>query len=530
MEKIKNVAQIWENLERCTDRGLSFYNERTRTFDYFSYADMYNKAGRAAAVLRKKGIKTGDMVLVNAGTSWKLPVLWLAILWQGGTPVPMPPRDNLLGDNSFQNRIADIVPHYSYYITIESEREIIATAAPGIKIITFAEIFDTTSDRELPDRNTPSNGDTAFVQYTSGSTGSPKGILVTYTNLLANINGMWSRLEVDIKTTRAASWLPLYHDMGLVGYLLGCLFSQTSLMLLSPVQFAKRPLYFFTVITEYSIENCCMPNFALELILKRYKPEKSYDFSLSTLNWIGVGAEPINTATLDRFIKAFEKYGLRRGVVSPCYGLAEATLGVTISKPFTPHKIYTLNENQFTTTGSSLENMEIRIDSPDPAGIGAIKIKGDSVVTHAFFDGVKKPLLGVDGFYNTRDMGCFLDGELVVMGRYDEMFIVNGENYFPYDIENIIRDSGILKRNRVICFAPTGRSSDKETKIVVLYETKQTGPVAEEVETKIKRLIKHSLGLDIHLVKGVSAKSIPVTTSGKLKRKQARTLFIERIL
>lgn len=273
-----------------------------------------------------------------------------------------------------------------------------------------------------------------------------------------------------------------------------------------------------------------MPNFALEWIMRRYSPKRDYEFSLESLRWICIGAEPINVDTLKTFEEIFREYGLQQGAVCPCYGLAEGTVGVSITRPLGGYKVNTRHGYAAPTVGRILPNVDVKIASEDnDTGYGHILIKGDSVATHALINGRKQKIVDESGYYDTRDIGYFENNNLVISGRSDDMFIVNGENYFPYEVENMVRSTGYAFRNRAVCFdIPAGASAASSREIVILYESKKM-PEDEKnrIHSKIEQQVRSNTGLPIAKIVDVPPKSIPVTPSGKLRRRNARKRYLE---
>ena len=530
---IEDFSTVWEGLERCDTRGINVYNEQTRSFVFSSYAEISVRAGRLAGVLLEFGISRGDRVLLAAKTESCFAPLWLALVWVGAVPVPMPPRETLLGERNFYNRIKEIVPHFKYYICNDNEFDDIAEASrekPDLLTIPLSELFarEAASTAPVPERALLTMDDLAFIQFTSGSTGVPRGILIRYGNLYANIHAIWSRLWVDPSRDCFGSWLPLHHDMGLVSKLLSPIFTQTPTVLIAPQIFAKRPLLFLQTISDFKINVCSMPNFALEWILRRLEATDERSFSLESMRWFGVGAEPINSLTLTRFYEALSPYGLKEGALAPCYGLAEATLAATIPAPFENYVISERGGRRAPTVGRPAYNFEIKIGDGRENESGPIRLRGPSVATHALINGQETRIVGDDGFYDTGDEGYF-DGErLVVQGRSDDMFIINGENLFPQDVEHAVREIGIL-RNRAACFSIQRlQTADYANDVIVLYESKK---MPDEERKRMNGMIAHAVlqntGIHLSEVLAVPPRSIPVTPSGKIKRKEARSLYLQ---
>jgi fatty-acyl-CoA synthase len=515
---------VWAGLAGCRDRGLHIYDEIRAEIVYRPYARLVEEAGVMAGVLAQRGVRAGQPVLLCAETSVRFPVVWLALVWLGATPAPMPPAWALTGQFAFRERLSAILPYFSTFLCAEAERAQIEALASelglDVELVTLEELDSATvaaSAARVPEPVDRGADDIAFIQFTSGSTKAPKGLRITNRNLFANSAAIWARLEVDPERDRFVSWLPLYHDMGLVGKFLSCLISQTELLLVSPPAFARRPLNFLSLVDEFRANYCCMPNFAYEWILKRLRSTGCASFRLDSLKWLGVGAEPVNPAAMRAFADAMEAYGLAPGVLSPCYGMAEATLAVTIGTPGRGYRLSSHGGETLVTCGEPLDGFDVSVDS----GEGHIRIRGESVARTALVEGSVVSLLDDDGYYDTKDIGYFDGDSLVVVGRADEMFIINGENCFPYDIESAARQTPGVLKNRVVCFhVPAG--------IVLLYETLPvTADQAAQTAEAIERAVLAHTGLPLHDVRGVPSRSIPVTPSGKLQRLKARRLYLD---
>jgi acyl-CoA synthetase (AMP-forming)/AMP-acid ligase II len=359
---------------------------------------------------------------------------------------------------------------------------------------------------------------------------------------------MHRALGCDPRRDSFVSWLPLYHDMGLVGKLMNSLLTGTTLVLVPPAFFAWRPMRFMRLVHQHRASFCAMPNFALEWILRMFEktldksPELSEDrqLDLGSLRWLGVGSEPVNARTLRRFTETFAPLGLRPEVVAPCYGLAEATLAVTLCGSAATWRPTTVDACQYVTNGTLVDDVELKIEPSDeaPAGAGRILIRGPSISAHAYVAGRRVNTLDAEGYYDTRDLGFLLDGQLVVLGRADEMMIVNGANYFPYDIEAVARESLGLAGVRAACFAiagpapsdprPDGAAPVGRPRVVLLIEGRGLQPeTGDRVAHTVRGEVLSRLGLALDEVLVVPARTIPVTTSGKIRRRAARDVYLE---
>lgn len=529
-ERISCLDSVLDKIENTTDRGIHVLDEETGKINFASYADILLCARRLATRLSEHGIGNGDYVLFSAKTTQHFAKIWLALQWMGAIPVPMPPREALLGQYTFKQRLSGIIPHFRYYLCTQDEfKEILIIDRPDsqLKVIEQNRLLhnlDTTAPHN--ERHRHNNNAPAFVQFTSGSTNHPKGILVTHSNVFANIYSVWNRLAVDPQQHSAISWLPLYHDMGLVGKFLTSLYTQTNLVLMSPQHFAKHPLKFLELITRFQPKICSMPNFALEWIMRRLKVAKNPHYDLSSVTWFGIGGEPIDPDIVRSIHDALSKFGLTREAISPSYGLAEATLAVTLSHPEMPYNITRHQGREVMHVGSLVQDMEVKIDAI-PGEAGRILVRGPSIAREALIDGKRTSILDDQGFYDTKDIGYFQSGELVVLGRADEAFIRNGENRFPYDIEAVVRKIDGVLRNRVVCFG-VPKTDSHGVEIVILVESK---PLTKDEHTtlaaKVEAQVVRYHGLRVDRVLAVPPKFIPVTPSGKLQRQRARMLYRE---
>jgi len=278
-----------------------------------------------------------------------------------------------------------------------------------------------------------------------------------------------------------------------------------------------------------------MTNFALEIVLRWFDESKTYErISLGNLLWMGVGAEPVCIDTIERFERAFARYGLAKNVVSPSYGLAESTLGVSIADEGFGYRKSTCDGHVFPTVGKPIQGTEVKIvnDSGDPSQKGIILVRGPSVVTHALVAGETRRIVDDEGYYNTKDVGYMHEDQLVIMGRADHMFIVNGENYFPHEFESIVFNSGILKQKRVACVAiPAAESACGKQEIVFAYESRRlTEEEKIAKDKKLRTLIIRELGITVDTFLCLKPKAIPLTTSGKLKHTELSRLYIEGLI
>ena len=419
-----------------------------------------------------------------------------------------------------------------------------------------------------PDITLPrvSLSDTAFLQYTSGSTGSPKGVMVSHGNIMANselIKTTYGNNEHSV----VVGWLPLYHDMGLIGNMLQPLYVGFPLVLMPPTSFIQKPKRWLEAISRYKATTSGGPNFAYDLCLTSIPDEDIDKLDLSSWNVAFNGAEPIKSETLEKFTRRFSKCGFKATSFLPCYGLAESTLMVTCANRHENSRTLDLDTNLFrqnqievsagngsnhgsiksiVSTGSSSLNTEILIVDPDKRNvlakgqIGEVWVRGDSVaagywnrekltdeVFNAYTIGSSSnEENGTGPYLRTGDLGFLHDGELYIAGRLKEMFIVNGANYYPQDIERTAQEADSdLQQNSGAAFTV---EDGKTGGLVIMQEIKRTSLRTFDPDTSSKRILSAVLGehdLSVSHIVFVSPGRIPKTSSGKIQRRQCKRAY-----
>ena len=400
----------------------------------------------------------------------------------------------------------------------------------------------------------------AFLQYTSGSTGNPKGVMLTHENLLHNSKIIHHCFE-HTPNSRCVIWLPPYHDMGLIGGILQPFYGGFPVILMSPVHFLQKPIRWLQTISRYQATTSGAPNFAYELCLQKIKPEQLKTLDLSSWDVAFVGAEPIQAKTLENFVKTFASCGFRREAFYPCYGLAEATLFVSGGKKSNPPIVQTVDSKKLGSNiivesknfshaqkiiscGQVEFDYNLAIVQPESltacseGEIGEIWISGASV-TQGYW---KKTELtqhsfqaylstGEGPFLRTGDLGFIKNGELFVTGRLKEVIIIRGRNYYPQDIEQTVQQSDPALR--LGCGAAFGVEKEGEERLVIVQEVERTALKSLEVNhviEKIRRAVSEQHQLQVYEVVFLKPGAIPKTTSGKIKRYACRTEYLENSL
>jgi acyl-CoA synthetase (AMP-forming)/AMP-acid ligase II/acyl carrier protein len=416
----------------------------------------------------------------------------------------------------------------------------------------------------------------AFLQYTSGSTGIPKGVMLTHANLLHNLKLIQHAFEVSFEC-RGTSWLPPYHDMGLIGGILEPLYLGIPTVLMSPIAFLQKPFRWLQAISRYRTTSSGGPNFAYDLCVRKTTPEQRATLDLSSWDLAFCGAEPIRPETIDRFVEAFGPCGFRRDAFYPCYGLAEGTLIVSggkkgrlpvikniIKKDLKENKVSEFRNGEeiqsLVSCGRSLPDQEIVIVQPDSAQpcssdeIGEIWVKGPSVAqgywnqpeeTKRTFNAYLKTQLnnslspspqpspvegegdkmGKKSFLRTGDLGFLRDDELFVTGRLKDLIIIRGQNHYPQDIELTVERSH--SHIRPGCVAVFSVEQEGEEQLVVMCEAEAED---ESMVSSIRQSISENHELETSAVVLLKKGAIPKTSSGKISHYACREAFLENKL
>jgi len=417
----------------------------------------------------------------------------------------------------------------------------------GLRWIVTEDFVDTISDETF---NGASN--ILFLQYTSGSTRDPKGVMVTHENILHNCP-----LVINHDAPVVVSWLPQYHDMGLIGcYLYPALMGGTTHGF-APTDFIQRPTLWFDAIKTYGASASAAPNFAYDYCLRagRRSKESLETCDLSSLRLLMVAAEPVNPHTYTRFLQAFQPYGLKSESFFVAYGLAENTLAVSLGG----RNIISVNKNaialgkarmttqvseigaatQIVSCGTPLPGLTVKIVDPEkhvalePGRIGEIWIAGGSkcpgfwnnpeLTLKLFHARLVDDSPYDDGYLRTGDMGFLHDGELFVCGRIKDMIILRGQNYYPQDIEAVVeKASGLVRAN---CVAAFQINEDSEPALAIVAEVKN--PKALPDALKIAAAVRNYLNVEVALISFIAPRAIPRTSSGKIMRHKIKHMWLQ---
>ena len=543
--------------EQGGERAYVFLSERGEEESALSFADLERRAGAVAAQLAGRSQK-GDRALLMFPPGLDFIVAFFGCLMAGVIAVPvMPPRRASARDAS-ANIAANCTPCFvlTTGALIESRGDIV-DRFPGADIawITVDRLADPSDPPPLP---APIRSDLAFLQYTSGSTSAPKGVVVSHANLLDNLE----MIRVALGNTRAstyAAWIPFYHDMGLILNVLQTLYVGALCVVLSPTSFIQRPMTWLRAIHQYRAEAACAPNFAYDLCVSRFRADQAEGLDLSCWKVALNGAEPVRAATIEQFTAKFAPYGFEPRSVYPAYGMAEATLLISggrrgegpvtrsVSRERLQRDVVAVpaspNDSRVVVgCGRCLINEDIAIVHPEtlqrlPLGnVGEIWARGphiaggywqNAAATASAFEG-RIAGEGDTHWLRTGDLG-FLDeaGELYITGRIKDVIILYGVNHYPQDIEMTMQDAHpALRKNGGAAFAIVDQRG--EERLVLVQEVERTQRLqisTSEVETRIREAVGTEHDVAAHRIVLIRPGSLPKTTSGKIQRSLTRELW-----
>ena len=527
-----------------TDAGYCFVSGDTERWR--SYADIRHASMRVARSLREAGLRRGDLVaLVLPDGEQFLTALFGASL-AGVTPASVYPPP-ATGDLARYFELTAAILRASGARVVVTTRALAPsfnqarTVCPELSLVLCSDDLDATA---LEPEVWPVLDDIAFVQFTSGSASTPKGVALTHANVSANIDAFGGPSGLAISPEDiGVSWLPLNHDMGLVGMALGALYAGRPCVLLPPQAFVKRPAEWLRAITRHRGTVSFAPDFAYDLCVRRVKDLDGLD--LACWRVAGCGAEPINPSTLAAFAGKFAVAGFRDTSFQPCYGLAEHVLAATVSppgrRPLTEH----ISADELTarrvavphagegrslalvSCGSALPGHQIRIAAEDgrplaERHVGEILLAGPSVMRGYYKERALTAETVRDGWLHTGDLGYLSQGEMFVCGRAKDLIIVNGRKYHPQDIEWAVDGIGGVRRGRAVAFGVV-RSGGADRVVIVV---EPSGTVPPDVMTSaIRREIGDLFGLYVDDVVLVRSGTVGRTTSGKVQRAATRTRY-----
>ena len=547
----ETLITAMERIHEAPDSGMRFLGHGAEE-RYFTYRQLYAEARNRAAHLSDPaglGLKKGDRVVLMMAEAHEFVMSFLGCVVAGIVPTPVSPPMASKGGEHFLATASRILEDSGakVLLTTESSKPVAEQILQGFSARARLAITESAFASAMPTFNPPQIDpeDICFLQYTSGSTTSPRGVMVTHANLMANITAFLGTNGLNGGPDDVAiSWLPLYHDMGLIGFILGPLIYIGPVVILPTTSFARDPRVWLKAIDKYRGTITYAPNFAYAQVVKRLRDQDLETLDLSCLRVAGCGAEPIHATTLRTFAERLAPAGFRAEAFLPSYGLAESTLAVSIHRREAPIRTDRIDAEALKrgrahpaieNNGASSELVSCGVPFPDhqvsiinednevlpEREIGEIIVKGPSVTMGYFRNPEATATTWRDGWLRTGDLGYLADGELFICGRSKELIIIRGANYYPQDIESAARDLPGVKRGNLVAFSVNEGNVER---LVILAEFDPREGVAE-LRRAIATRIQETFGVEVHRVALVAVGTLLRTTSGKLQRSKMKQLY-----
>jgi fatty-acyl-CoA synthase len=555
--RLADFATIGEALDYAATgrRGLNFHDTRGVLALAYSFAELREDALVAARRFIALGIKPGDRIALVAETGVEFAACFFGAVYAGAWPVPLPLPTSFGGRDAYVDQLAiQLGSSDPALFLYPAELTDFASSASGRASIA-ARSWESLDEIEPATGDLPQAGpdDIAYLQYSSGSTRFPHGVAVTHRALLDNLHSHGFGLKV-IETDRVISWLPWYHDMGLVGCFLSPIAMQMSVDFLKTEDFARRPLAWLDMITRNPGTSLSYsPTFGYDICSRRMSSQTRAEdrFDLSRWRIAGNGADMIRPDVMQAFVDGFASAGFAASAFCPSYGLAEATLAVSLMPPGEGIRLELVEENELSggahdcaadddqrprryravvNCGKPIAGMEIEVRGPDgeilpDRGIGKVFVRGASVMAGYFRDEEStRACLSDDKWLDTGDMGYMSKGYIFIVGRAKDMIIINGRNHWPQDIEWAVEQLPGFKSGDIAAFAITGPSGEETPAVLVhcrVSDNEERGRLRDEIRERVRAITGISPVVEL-----IPPRTLPRTSSGKLSRTKARNLYL----
>ena len=521
-----------------------------------TYGDLLTGASMVSAGLRSLDVKAGEPVALMLRTEEAFFDAFVGTVLASAVPVPLYPpfrRDELL---EYARRQQAIVRNAGARVLVtfgEAERltPLLRARAPSLSTITTVERLATHGPSTAFARSTAE--DAALLQYTSGSTGAPKGVLLSHANILANIRAIGEAIAIQ-PTDVTVSWLPLYHDMGLIGAWLGSLYFGVPIAIMSPLAFLSRPSRWLWAIHAHHGTVSPAPNFAFDLCVRKITDDEIHGLDLSAWRLAFNGSEVVSPDTIDRFTHRFAPYGFKREAMCPVYGLAESSVGLTASplgrgprvdgvarEPFErarevhPATATESRPLQFVSCGRPLPGHDVRIVDASDRALGErieghVQFRGPSVTSGYFHNPDATKAVLHDGWMDSGDLGYWADGELFITGREKDLIIQGGRNIYAQEVEDIAATVPGIRKGCVAAFGVHDPSRGTERLVVVAETRERDAARRDALRQEVVKAIVSGIGAPPDVVVIATPRAVLKTSSGKIRRTATRDAYVNRTL
>ena len=548
-----DFATLTEGLDYAAQgvTGFNFYSGRGALEHVLAHAELRRRALMVARKLMSTGLKRLDRVAIVAETGPDFVITFFACQYAGLIPCPIPYSMYIGGREAYEQRIVGMLRAADAHAVVAPSDQIesirVAASTANVPLI-----FTHDDLAAQPESITRLQGfaadEMAYIQYSSGSTSAPKGVLISQRSIMANAHGILAFGNETKPSDRAFSWLPFYHDMGLVGFCISPILSQSSVDYLATTAFARRPGLWLKLISDNRCTISFSPSFGYDLAAKRLAAADIEKLDLSCWRVAGIGGDMVRADVLRKFADTMAPAGLSPNIFLPSYGMAESTLALTFAKigrelhvdrvdregiktgHAVPAAAGDVGTREFVVCGRIMTGHELEVRGDDglllgEREVGRIFVRGPSLMSGYFNNTVDTAnSIGSDGFLDTGDMGYLLGGEIVITGRVKDLILHNGRNIWPQDIEWAAEKYSELKSGDVAAFAVEKTDGDDE--VVVLVECRVHDTITQsDLRRDVGKLVHQGSGVDCKIVL-VAPKSLPFTSSGKLSRAGARAKYL----
>ncbi len=550
--RMADFASLGEALDYAATgtRGMNFHDARGTLTRAYPYSELKQDALLHARRFVALGLAKGDRMAMIAETGPEFAACFFGAIYAGLWPVPLPLPTSFGGREAYVEQLVVMLtssdPVLFIYPPELAEYAEIAAAKRDVPARDWNSLADIApADGKLPNA---SSDDIGYLQYSSGSTRFPHGVAVTHRALLDNLRSHSLGLKID-DADRVVSWLPWYHDMGLVGCMLSPVANQLSVDYLKTEDFARRPLAWLDLISRNPGTTLSYsPTFGYDICSRRMSSQtRAADrFDLSRWRIAGNGADMIRPDVMQAFVDSFADAGFKASAFCPSYGLAEATLAVSLMPPGEGIRLELVEESELSGVGTpaqerprryraivncgrAVEGMEIEIRGPDgdvlaDRSIGKVWVRGKSIMVGYFRDPESTEACMVGGWLDTGDMGYLSNGYIFIVGRAKDMIIINGRNHWPQDIEWAVEQLPGFKSGDIAAFAITGPSGEETPAVLVhcrVTDPGERGRLRDDIRERVRAITGISAVIEL-----IPPRSLPRTSSGKLSRTKARNLYL----
>lgn len=539
--------------------GCNFYTSRGELHTVLPYAELRSQAQTLARRLLGLGLERGSRAAIIADTYPDFHRFFYACQYAGLVPVPLPIAIHLGSHQAYVQQLRALLARCKTTVAMAPKGflPLLDEAAQNqeMHFMGTAEDFNALPEQQS-ELQPLGPGELAYLQYTSGSTRSPRGVMITQEAVLSNLAGIIRHgLQVQ-PGDRCVSWLPYYHDMGLVGFVLGPMACQLSVDYLRTQDFAMRPRQWLSLISKNRASISFSPPFGYELCARHVRKDDQNQLDLSSWRAAGVGAQTIRPDPLNRFTEAVAPFGFDNKAFLACYGMAECSLAVSftplqqglaldwvnwnrlvddqVAEPWQGDRDQTGLEgcSSIVDCGVPLPGHEVEIRDKQGRPLpdrhcGNIHVKGPSVMSGYFDDPeATRESLTQDNWLNTRDIGYRSGDRVYITGREQDLIIINGRNIWPQDLEYIVEQQPEARPGDALAFAVPGAYGEDQTVVVIQYRERDPAK-AENFISRVHKMIRGAVGLDC-LIELVPPHTLPRTSSGKLSRSKAREEYLKR--